>query len=558
MRNPNIHLLQHILTHLPCGICQVILDEDLTISFANNTFYELLGYVNADKEEPPILNYKSFIYPQDYSDLKTCISFHAGNIDRNFAFEHRLLTINQELKWISFHASFDPDAEDSLLCVIIDITEQQNLLEQVHTSSVKHRNTLPERTNNVNLFDISTKTLYQAPEIAREFSLPNIIHNVPDCIVDMGYIAKDSVTHYLDFYRCITEGIPASETVVKICHPESGCKWLKIMYSLLDTPDTPSSRALISYEDVSLQHEKELAYQKWMQSFQEQKEDSLGYYEYNLTKNRFVSVIGIDSSKLPSAVKDSYTDAINYILLHFIPDNGKQAFYKIFGREHLLRRYADEECSFRHETQALNENGSLYWVSVTVQILPDPFTDDLMLFVLLKNIDTEKRKSLSIQKLSEQDSMTGLYNRASFVKHVSQKLNEQPDLHHALIMIDIDHFKKLNDTHGHQFGDSVIMHLTSTLRSTFRKGDYCGRLGGDEFIVFLYDIPFRGLLPPKLQELCSLLKKTYPNGAETSCSLGCAIYPEDGTDFQTLYHHADLALYQVKKKKRGTYAFFQI
>lgn len=557
MHKSNHDPLEHVLNHLPCGICQVILDDNLTISFANKMFFEFLGYADQTEYKDVVLNGTGFIHPKDYSELKACITSHVQNKDNRFAFDHRILDRNQKVKWVSTRAAFNPEMPDSLTCVIIDISEQRNILEQLRASEQKNRIATQHTSKVVNLYDINTKTLYQSPEAANKFGLPEIIRNVPDYIIATGLLAKDSISQYQEFYCSIKDGIPESETLVKICKRGGGYKWMKLMYTLLYTSDQTPSRAVISYEDVTLQHEKELVYQKWTQNFKEQEENSLGYYEYNLTKNRFVSVVGVDSSQLPPDVMDSYTRSTRYTLLHLIREEDKQYFYETFGRDFMLKRYSNGERSFQHETQILKNNGSLYWISITVQMLPDPYTNDLMLFVLLKNIDDEKRKSLSMQQLSEQDSMTGLYNRKSFIKHVSKKLKNAPDLKHALVMIDVDHFKQLNDTYGHQFGDAVIMDLTGVLRSSFRKGDYCGRLGGDEFIIFLPDIQTHQILTPKLKELCSLLQKVYPNGAKTSCSLGCSIYPDDGTDFSTLYHHADLALYKAKEQERGTYAFYK-
>lgn len=556
MHNTDSDPSKQILNQLPCGICQVVLDDCLTISFANKMFFEFLGYTDwADYGESDLAG-DQFIYPEDYTDLRACIVSHVNNGDSRFTFEHRILDRSGKVKWVSTRASFDPDMPMSLTCVIIDVTEQRTILEQLRASEEQNRIATQHTSKLVNLYDIATKTLYQSPETAKVLSLPELIRNVPDYTIELGLIAKDSIPCYQEFYRSIAAGIPTSEALIKLCRPNGEYKWMKLMYTLLYASDHSPARAVISYEDVTLQHEKELAYQKWTQSFNEQEENRLGYYEYNLTKNRFVSVVGIDPEKLSIDIRDSYTRSIRYTLQHLILEEDRQSFYEIFNRDNLLKRYSDGERSFRHEIQILSSSNTLFWVAITVQMLPDPFTNDLMLFILIRNIDLDKRKSLSIQKLSEQDSMTGLYNRKSFIKQVSKKLKQEPTQRHALIMVDVDHFKQLNDTYGHQFGDTVIMDLTNALRSSFRKGDYCGRLGGDEFIIFLPGITSRESLEPKLSGLCKLLHKSYPNGAETSCSLGCAVYPDDGTNFKSLYHHADLALYQAKERERGTYMFY--
>ena len=122
------------------------------------------------------------------------------------------------------------------------------------------------------------------------------------------------------------------------------------------------------------------------------------------------------------------------------------------------------------------------------------------------------------------------YNRATARKLVEQALRGKATLC-AAFMMDIDNFKNINDTFGHQFGDEVLINFASRLASMLRKGDVLARLGGDEFFVFLYGIPHRELALKKADQICRALRGVYPiRGVrcELSCSLGIAFAPDDG------------------------------
>lgn len=203
------------------------------------------------------------------------------------------------------------------------------------------------------------------------------------------------------------------------------------------------------------------------------------------------------------------------------------------------------------------EDGSLYWVRATIQLIGDPYNNDVRLFMMTLNIDEEKTESLRLQHKMECDGMTDILNRDTFMTRVTEILEKSsPDMRHALIMLDIDQFKLHNDSYGHQFGDYVIRETAQILKRFLRKNDSCGRIGGDEFMVFLNDIKSEQDIIPRIAELCSLLKREYPEKGEVSCSLGVVFYPRNGTTLKELYRNADIALYDVKRAGRCDYKIY--
>lgn len=170
---------------------------------------------------------------------------------------------------------------------------------------------------------------------------------------------------------------------------------------------------------------------------------------------------------------------------------------------------------------------------------------------VITDISKMKAKADELEQKACLDSFTGLYNKNTSEKLISRILHHFSHQNHALVLIDIDHFKKINDTFGHVEGDRVLLSVSHHLKKVFRKTDVIGRFGGDEFLVLIRDIPDRDFLHVKLHQLLQY---------EDSChhitmSVGISLYPEQSTSFHDLFDMADKALY-ISKKSNNTFTIY--
>ena len=160
--------------------------------------------------------------------------------------------------------------------------------------------------------------------------------------------------------------------------------------------------------------------------------------------------------------------------------------------------------------------------------------------------------------MARKDPLTGLWNRV----HTEEKVNEYlEERRHsgALIMLDLDDFKHVNDTYGHIVGDEVLKEFANTLDALTRENDIVCRLGGDEFIVFLKDVSYQSVVSEKVEQMIMTLEKriVLPDKDSHVCaSAGVALAPLDGRSFNQLYQNADRALYHVKQNGKGSYHFY--
>ena len=186
--------------------------------------------------------------------------------------------------------------------------------------------------------------------------------------------------------------------------------------------------------------------------------------------------------------------------------------------------------------------------------------NNLKLQKLNARIYQEERRRSALQALSETDRMTGLNDRVSGKRKVEEILRAGHG--GAFLEMDIDHFKMINDTYGHQTGDAVILELTNVLKSMFRNNDVAIRLGGDEFGVFAVGITTKDLCRTVVERLFSRLDQiTVPqlDGGKFFISVGAAICPENGQEsFDTLYARSDAALYISKKATGNCLTFSEL
>ncbi len=180
--------------------------------------------------------------------------------------------------------------------------------------------------------------------------------------------------------------------------------------------------------------------------------------------------------------------------------------------------------------------------------------------VIARDVTQFKEQEVEILRLAQYDSLTGLPNRKLFQQRTDMALGllERSGGHLALLFIDLDHFKNVNDTLGHQTGDLMLKALAERLRANLRPEDTLSRQGGDEFVMALPGLDSIAAAHMAEQVLQSIVRPVSfgEHVASTSASIGIAIFPEDGRNFDELSRRADAAMYQAKQDGRNTYRFF--
>ena len=228
--------------------------------------------------------------------------------------------------------------------------------------------------------------------------------------------------------------------------------------------------------------------------------------------------------------------------------------------------FSGENPVYRNEHRVLCKDGSWKWVLTRGLVIErDAQGRPLRMVGTHTDISARKASEDTLWRQANFDPLTGLANRRQFAERFDIELRRaRRDAHAgprlALLALDLDHFKEVNDRLGHAAGDELLQQVAQRLRAHVREIDHIARLGGDEFAVLLGD--FGSDLQALERVAAGLVKRLAQpfelsqGKAQISVSIGIALMPDDGTDAERLHHCADQALYAVKAQGRGAYRFF--
>ncbi|MFR1449281.1 MAG: GGDEF domain-containing protein [Beduini sp.] len=264
--------------------------------------------------------------------------------------------------------------------------------------------------------------------------------------------------------------------------------------------------------------------------------------ECDLTSDIIEEKIG----ELSSVCLTSFSKTIAYFK-KLIIEQDQQQFDDFFNIETLTLVSQHQNNDLTLEFKQIAMNGEAFYAKADVHLIVDPFTNHLKASILIKNIHHQKELLRTLKQRSIEDSLTGLYNRKAMIEEVNQFLIRNPKHMHTLVMIDIDHFKKVNDTLGHSFGDQVLIDVATILKQSLRNEDLCCRIGGDEFVMLLKNIKDHESLLSIIERIQSSLTLNYTSNIKVSGSVGYACFPKEGRDFKELYEKADQSMYCMKK-----------
>lgn len=199
-------------------------------------------------------------------------------------------------------------------------------------------------------------------------------------------------------------------------------------------------------------------------------------------------------------------------------------------------------------------DGKARWFKVVARTIWDSDEDTLYSGTIGKFIDIheEQMELTNLTRLASQDSLTGLYNHKAAKEMIENMIIQRENKEYAVILIDVDYFKSANDQHGHIFGDEVLKYISQKMRQNIRRDDIAARVGGDEFLIF---VEYRGSVMPQIERIFSSLTDSF-QGFQISVSMGVACCPENGENYEVLFHCADQALYSAKKNGRNQFCLY--
>lgn len=224
------------------------------------------------------------------------------------------------------------------------------------------------------------------------------------------------------------------------------------------------------------------------------------------------------------------------------------AFVTIMRETAAGKQYSETEFRIK------NNRGQYRWCRIRATAQFDDEGRAVKAVGVILDINTEKKEKQNLLKLAQRDSLTGIYNKAATNALVARRMEDFDfTVLQALLIIDIDYFKAVNDTYGHMAGDGLLSAVAAQLKNHVRSSDVVGRIGGDEFLVYLSEVESEDAALWKAQNLHAALGTlTSETGAPPiTSSIGMAVFPHNTVEYSELYQYADEALYLRKKEGRN-------
>ena len=208
-----------------------------------------------------------------------------------------------------------------------------------------------------------------------------------------------------------------------------------------------------------------------------------------------------------------------------------------------------------------HKDGTVYPIIIKIYKVFDETTNSTYYYAIFSDISLQQESKDELFHLAYHDPLTNLPNRLKLKAQLEYVVNnsKRNDLKFAVLFMDLDNFKTVNDTLGHSYGDEVLISLSNKFRNIVRTNDMVARVGGDEFIVVLSDISDYLFIERVCNKILGIVNKPFKVGGKDfhiGASIGIAVYPSNGSDIEKLIHNADAAMYHAKENGKNNFEFF--
>lgn len=395
-------------------------------------------------------------------------------------------------------------------------------------------------------------TVTENHSVSRILDEQKILRGIPESLIENNFICEESISEYLKMFEKISNPAVKSVSGVMRVNNNGHRTWERLSLTNIVNKNKNVICTVGVVENITEEKENEFLLFTEKQYREVLLEDNETTYEINISKN-LISLLN-DSTK-----KRNYDEYLEDFTREQIYPDDIENVKKMCSRENMTKLYAEGKNEFKLDYRIKDKNGNFKWEECKIRLIKKLDTEELKGIVLVKDISNMKQ----LIEISEKDSLTLLYNRRTtklIVEEILSQSLKRKSQFHAFLIFDLDNFKMLNDKFGHMKGDTVLQEVADKLTEYFGKNGVIGRLGGDEFIVFVKNLASINNLKNILNKILEEINTTYTieeTSVTISASIGIALAPKDGNTFQELYKKSDIALYYVKNNKKNGYSFYK-
>lgn len=443
---------------------------------------------------------------------------------------------------------------------MMDITKEKTMEENYKIKEKEVYLSMSQLGKIVCLYDVANRTLTMPEEYAKSHGFEKTTIVIPDDVYMMNIVNDDSSSIYNEFYERILKGEKKGTAVCRLKNKDEEYFYEKAEFvTIFDSKGNPC-RAIVFVENVTKEYEEKAALERYKAKLDRLVGDKKQYMQYDLRERRIIDCDGGLFSMPDDLSSKTLEDVLEYHLNNYIKEGDKDIISEFMNSKSLIESYNKGVYHLFVEREAILPNKDNRWIRLSIDL--DKISDNIIATFLWEDVDDEHHEYELIVNRANYDALTGLLNRSSTIKEIENYIcGIGKDGTHALIMMDMDNLKGVNDTLGHQYGDAALQRFAYEVKRFFRKDDIIGRIGGDEFFIFLKNITI-DLVSRKMRALLQTLEIVYQDKDKkitTSASAGISLYHGFSSvkkSLNELYKEADSALYKAKSNGKHTYSYF--
>lgn len=542
-----------IIKNIPGGVAKVMIDKDFRIVFASEGFYRLSQYSKDEFHGVPVLGRGAYIiHPEDIHRVRAQVDEQLKNNQQLFA-EFRIRKKDGHTAWLEAHGTLVENHNGLLQAQVIftDTTaakrNARRLLRLTNSvpGGVAH---LSLAGDNINV-EFASDGFYRILGYTKEeFNDLGLEQNCAPLFSPQDWQAMRNIIKRF-FASKRTDG----ELECRIKDSSGEVRWVNVKGSRRDDDKQQNTLECV-LTDVTIMHksldrlrQSEERYRFISEQMNEVIVEwdlaSGDIYHSNAFERRF-------GYKLPEQNTYSFLLKGDLIYTDDVPSFKK-------AMEDILSGCKYSEAEYRIK----DISGTYQWCGIHLTNVFDEDGRPFKSVGIIMDMANLKKNAAKLEEKMQLDPMTKAYNPVATREHVTESLRRRkPEHASAMFAVDVDNFKNVNDSYGHLMGDEVLVQMTQRLRSLIRAGDILGRVGGDEFVVFIpNDMPKQGAQQKAKSFLKVMSKPVAFKDVEcmVHISVGIALCPQSGDSYDELYEKADKALYNAKESGRNQFAVYE-
>jgi diguanylate cyclase (GGDEF)-like protein/PAS domain S-box-containing protein len=522
--------------------------------YVSQLYQKLTGYSEAELIGTYSLGN---IYPDDREMVRE-EAIKCLKEERFEPYEYRFINKKDEVMWVL--ETITPivyKEERATLGSFMDITGRKKVEEKLRHEEQRFRALAEQSSDIIVLVNREGIITYENPAVERYLGL-KAEERIGVSIFER--IHPDDLKLSIDTFNTLSKDINAPDPHFEIRLRNRNGSWHTfelvgskmihenvVEYVILNLRDITERKQAESQREAALEalRQSEEKYRSILETIQE------GYFEVDFAGNftffndSLYRNLGYSKEELMGMNNRQYTDKEHSKKLF-------QTFNKV---------YNTGEPTERFDWQIIRKDGTKRYVESSVSLQKDSSGKPAGFRGIVRDVTERKQIEQQLNHIATHDTLTGLPNRMLFIDRLGVALAQSKRNRHklAVMMLDLDNFKNVNDTLGHMVGDQLLKEVGYRLSGLLRQNDTVARLGGDEFIVLLSDLERMEDVIRVAEIILKAFKQLFVCGNHkltSSTSIGIAVYPDDGNDIDSLLKNSDMAMYFVKMHGRNNYKFF--